>query len=150
MFTTRRTLGLTIALLALAAAPGDGASQDRVAVLEAPNAAVTLAEALEARAWALTQGRPRWKRAADLYRRAARLRGPGQFRAAEILHLAGSLYFYGDRAKTALRTHREAGEAFLALGDVPGAARAFLDGAWVAAEAGRTLEGRGLLERARL
>jgi hypothetical protein len=64
--------------------------------------------------------------------------------------LAGYLQFYRGRPKAAVASLTHAGEAFLALGDVERAAKAFIDGAWVAQSAGMQAEARDLRERGRL
>jgi len=66
------------------------------------------------------------------------------------LRLAGYLYFYRDRPQAAVVSLTEAGEAFLALGDVEGAAETFIDGAWVATEAGMSAAAKELADRAKL
>jgi hypothetical protein len=91
-----------------------------------------------------------WERAADLYLRAAALRGPGDLESAGNLRLAGYVEFYRGRPKAAVASLTQAGEAFLALGDVERAAQAFIDGAWVAAQAKMPIDARALGERGRL
>ena len=91
-----------------------------------------------------------WERAAGLYRLAAELRGSTDPRSGDDLRLAGYLQFYRGRTKAAVVSLTQAGEAFLALGDVERAAEAFIDGAWVANEADMPTEARDLSGRARL
>lgn len=91
-----------------------------------------------------------WERAAGLYRLAAELRGSTDPRSGDDLRLAGYLQFYRGRTKAAVVSLTQAGEAFLALGDVERAAEAFIDGAWVANEAGMPTEAHDLSGRARL
>ncbi|MGE0160239.1 MAG: hypothetical protein AB7T31_12585 [Gemmatimonadales bacterium] len=91
-----------------------------------------------------------WERAAGLYRRAAELRGSDDVKSADNLRMAGYLQFYRGRPKAAVLTLMQAGEAFLALGDVERAAEAFIDGAWVATRADMPVEARDLRERGRL
>jgi len=130
--------------------PSDLPAQERLAVLDPVDAPVARAAELEARARAWTRNRPRWGRAADLYRRAAELRSESDPEGAESLHSSGRLYFYAGRLEESVRTLRSSGEAFLALGDVVSAAGAFLDAAWVAVRAGQGVEARALARRARL
>jgi hypothetical protein len=90
------------------------------------------------------------ERAAGLYARAAELRGASDERSADNLKLAGYLQFYHGRREAAVASLTQAGEAFLALGDVEQAAEAFIDAAWVACEVRLPLEARALAERGRL
>jgi hypothetical protein len=91
-----------------------------------------------------------WERAAGIYRRAAELRGSADPKSADNLRLAGYLQYYRGRAKAAVVSLTQSGEAFLALGDVGRAAQAFIDAAWVADEANMPAEARVLSERGRL
>jgi len=91
-----------------------------------------------------------WERAAGLYISAAELRGSADPRSADNLRLAGYLQYYRGRTKSAVTSLTQAGEAFLALGDVERAAEAFIDAAWVADAADMQAEARELSERGRL
>jgi hypothetical protein len=91
-----------------------------------------------------------WERAAGLYISAAELRGSGDPKSADNLRVAGYLQYYRGRSKAAVASLTQAGEAFLALGDVERAAGAFIDGAWVAGEADMPAEAHDLGERGRL
>jgi len=117
----------------LLAVPTQTQAQDTFAALDI-EATPVAAEELEALAYDMVLRGRGWEGAAGLYRRAAELRGSGDARAAMDLRLAGYIYFYRGRIPAAVAALTESGEAFLALGDVEGAAEAFIDGAWVAAK----------------
>jgi hypothetical protein len=124
-------------------------AQDAFVSLDVP-ARPAAAEEMEQRASdALAAGRG-WQRAAGLYRRAAELRGWGDLKSADNLRLAGYLQFYDARTKAAVASLIEAGETFLALGDVESAAETFIDAAWVAQQAEMGREAKELSERAEL
>ena len=61
---------------------------------------------------------------------------------------AGRFHFYADHLGSAVSALQEAGEAAMALGDVDTAEQAFLDGAFVAVEAGDLTSAFALLDRA--
>jgi hypothetical protein len=124
-------------------------AQDAFASLDVPTRPAAAAE-MEQRADDLLVAGRGWEQAAGLYRRAAELRGPDDLQSADNLRLAGYLQFYRGRAKAAVASLTEAGEAFLALGDVEQAADAFIDGAWVANEVDMPVEAQELSERGRL
>lgn len=123
-------------------------TQNAFASLDVPERPMA-AEEMEQRASDLLSAGG-WMQAAGLYRRAAELRGPHDLESADNLRLAGYLQFYGGRPKQAVVSLTQAAEAFLALGDVERAAGAFIDAAWVAAEADMGMEARDLSERGRL
>jgi hypothetical protein len=129
--------------------PTQTQAQDAFAALDVstPPAA---AEEMEALAYDMILGGRGWDSAAGLYRRAAELRGPEDPRSAMDLQLAGYIHFYRSRGAAAVESLTESGEAFLALGDVQGAAEAFIDGAWVATHLGSPAEAMALAERAKL
>jgi hypothetical protein len=108
------------------------------------------AEEMEALAYDMILAGRGWDSAAGLYRRAAELRGAEDPRSAMDLRLAGYIDYYREHGQAALVSLTESGESFLALGDVQGAADAFIDGAWVAAQLGMSAEARALADRARL
>jgi hypothetical protein len=142
-----------IAFVAIAATliamPTQIQAQDTFAALDIePRPAA--AEEMEALAYDLVLGGRGWEDAAGMYRRAAELRGSSDARAAMDLRLAGYIYFYRGRAPAAIASLTQSGEAFLALGDVSGAAEAFIDGAWVAAKWDMPTEAAALGERALL
>jgi len=145
---TRRIVFVAIAAT-YALMPTDTQAQDAFAALDVsmPPAA---AEEMEALAYDMILGGRGWDSAAGLYRRAAELRGPEDPRSAMDLRLAGYIYFYRSRGAAALVSLTESGEAFLALGDVQGAAGTFIDGAWVATQLGMSAEAVALAERAKL
>jgi tellurite resistance protein len=108
------------------------------------------AEQIEQRASDMLTAGHGWQRAAGLYRRAAELRGSGDLKSADNLRIAGYLQFYDGRARAAVASLTEAGEAYLALGDVESAAETFIDAAWVAAQSEMGLEAKESSERAEL
>lgn len=122
-------------------------AQDAFASLDA-SMQPSAAEGMEQRAHDMILSGAAWGRAADLYLRAAELRGAADPQSADNLLLAGYIQFYSERPDAALLSLTEAGEAFLALGDVVHAAAAFIDGAWVAVQAGMSAEARDLGARA--
>jgi len=124
-------------------------AQDAFASLDVP-ARPAAAEEMEQRAYDLLTAGRGWKQAAELYVRAAELRGAGDPESADNLRLVGYVLFYRGRPTAALASLTQAGEAFLALGDVERAAASFIDAAWVAAEAGMPMQARDLSERGRL
>ena len=148
---TNSTFRLAFVAIAatLIAVPTQTQAQDAFVSLDVtprPDAA----ESMEALAYDMIRDGRGWMEAASLYRRAAELRGSSDAASATDLRLAGYLYFYRGRADAAVTTLTEAGEAFLALGDVQGAAGAFIDGAWVAAKSDMPEEASALSARARL
>ena len=154
MTHTNRRLVYSVAIVAtLAGAPAQAhsqiQSQDAFAALVIPARPVA-AEQLEQRAQDLLTAGRGWQQAAELYVRAAELRGGGDPKSADDLRLAGYLQFYRGRPKAALASLIQAGEAYLARGDVERAAGAFIDGAWVAAAADMPAEANELAERGRL
>jgi hypothetical protein len=108
------------------------------------------AEEMEGLAYDLVVAGRGLDEAAGLYRRAAALRGTGDPMGADNLRIAGYIEFYRNRPQLAVTTLTEAGEAFLALGDVERAAESFIDGAWVAMKADMPAAVLELSERARL
>jgi hypothetical protein len=124
-------------------------AQSRFASLDVPPRPAAATEMEEQAHDLLLAGRA-WERAAGLYIGAAELRGSADPRSADNLRLAGYLQYYRGRAKAAVVSLTQAGEAFLALGDVERAAGAFIDAAWVADEAAMPAEARELSERGRL
>ena len=112
-----------------------------------PDEERTPAARLESLARELAAGdRGLWARAAALYLRAAELRGAGDAGAAEDLVVAGHLFYYAAEHDAALFAFRHAANVYLALGDIAAAARTLRDGAWVAHQAGLTLQARELGE----
>lgn len=124
-------------------------AQDAFAALDVA-ARPAAAEEMEGLAYDLVVAGRGWDQAAGLYRRAAAMRGIGDPIGADNLRIAGYIEFYRNRPQTAVTTLTEAGEAFLALGDVERAAESFIDGAWVAMQAGMSEPAVDLSERARL
>ncbi len=108
------------------------------------------AEEMESLAYDLVVGGRGWDQAAGLYRRAAAMRGIGDPIRADNLRISGYIEFYRRRPHAAVTSLTEAGEAFLALGDVERAAESFIDGAWVAVQSGMSIPALELSERARL
>lgn len=92
------------------------------------------AEQLVIQARQLSENHQEYHAASKLYRKAAQLYGETP-EAADAWSRAGLLAFYSDdnRAPSDLR---QAGEIALAFGHVGFAAKAFLDGAWVAHQRG--------------
>jgi hypothetical protein len=154
MTHTHRRLVHSVAIVATLA----GAATQGPAQLTAQDAFVSLAVTAQPSAAARMEQQARellltghgWEQAADLYLRAAELRGAGDLESADNLRLAGYVEFYRGRPKAAVASLTQAGETFLALGDVERAAQAFIDGAWVAAQASMPIEARALHERGRL
>jgi hypothetical protein len=107
------------------------------------------AEEMEQRAHDLVLTGHGWEQAAGLYRRAAELRGTDDVKSADNMRLAGYIHYYRGRSQASVLALTHAGEAFLALGDVEGAAEALIDGAWVATQAGMSTPALALAERAR-
>jgi hypothetical protein len=132
--------------VALAATSTQVQAQDAFVSLEVPARPAAAAEMEQQADDLLVAGRG-WERAAGLYRRAAELRGTGDLKSADNLRLAGYLQYYRGRPKAAVVSLTQAGDAFLALGDVERAAAAFIDGAWVASEADMPIEARDLRQR---
>jgi hypothetical protein len=124
-------------------------AQDAFASLDVPARPAVAAEIEQQADDLLVTGRG-WERATGLYLRAAELRGRHDVKSADNLRLAGYLQFYRGRAKAAVSSLTQAGEAFLALGDVERAAQTFIDGAWVAAEADMRREAHELSDRGKL
>jgi hypothetical protein len=128
-------------------------AQTQFASLEVPTLPAAAADMEQRASDVLDGGRlggRGWERAAGLYIDAAELRGSADPRSADNLRLAGYLQYYRGRAKAAVVSLTQAGDAFLALGDVGRAAEAFIDAAWVADEANMPAEARELSERGRL
>ena len=88
-----------------------------------------------------------WGRAAVLYQEAAEL-SDGDPVAATRHRQAGVLAFYAGREGRAIQQLTRAAEASLAWGDVVGAARSYLDAAWVAHQEGDGERTLSLAERA--
>jgi len=109
----------------------------------------TVAEEMEQRARDLMLGGRGWEQAAGLYSRAAELRGTDDVKGADDIRLAGYIHYYRGRSQASVLVLTQAGEAFLALGDVEAAAAALIDGAWVATQAGMSTQALDLAERAR-
>jgi hypothetical protein len=142
MIGLKRAAPLAAALLLSALTAGSLLAQSRQAT-EGP-------EALEARAEAYLGDMEKWDDAAELYRRAAELRGPADLVSVANLKSAARLEFYQGSETRAQRDLEDAGEQALAMGDVVAAANAFVDAAWIAGTAGRGQEARTLAHRAQL
>ena len=106
--------------------------------------------ALEQEARGYLDDMNRWGRAADLFRQAAHLRAASDPVAISDLKTAARLEFYHGSERQARRDLEHAGQRALAIGDVVGAANAFVDAAWVAGNDGQDNEARALIERAQL
>ena len=124
-------------------------AQDAFVYLDVP-ARPAAAEEMEQRAQDLLTAGRGWEEAAGLYLRAAELRGAGDLQSADNLRLAGYVHFYRGRAKAAVVSLTQAGETFLALGDVERAAASFIDAAWVAAQADMAVQAHDLGDRGQL
>ena len=146
MSNTKKGLVALTAAAALMGAPSHLDGQESGQALANPTDASAMALELEVRAEDLSKG-TRWKAAAEMYRRAADLRGEGDIKSADNLRVAGYIHYYEGGFQTAVTTLRRAGEAYLALGDVERAAEAFIDGAWVAGRSGMLSEALTLRER---
>jgi hypothetical protein len=131
-----------------AAASSQVQAQTTFAALDVP-VRPAAAEEMEQRAHDLIVTGTGWDRAAVLYRRAAELRGTDDLKSADNMRLSGYLHFYRGSSQASVLALTEAGEAFLALGDVGAAADALIDGAWVATQAGMSPQALDLAERAR-
>ncbi len=142
-------IALVAIVTTLPAMPIRTQAQDTFAALDVSTSPAP-AEEMEALAYDMILSGRGWESAAGLYRRAAELRGTGDPRSALDLRLAGYIYYYRSRGAAAVVSLTESGEAFLSLGDVQGAAEAFIDGAWVAAQLGMSAEAMVLAERAKL
>lgn len=149
MTTTTSRIAFVAIAATLIAMPTQTQAQDAFAALDIEPTPVA-AEELEAMAYDMILVQRNWDEAAGLYRRAAELRGSSDARAAMDLRLAGYIYFYSGRIPAAMSSQTQSGEAFLALGDVAGAAEAFIDGAWVAAKSDMPAEAAALGARAHL
>lgn len=148
--TNSTTRILILAIVAtLAGASNQVQAQDAFASLDVP-AQPAAVEELEQRAYDLLTAGRGWEQAAGLFLRAAELRGAHDLQSADNIRLAGYLQYYAGHAKAAVASLTQAGDAFLALGDVEHAAATFIDAAWVAAQASMLLEARALGERGRL
>ena len=145
--TKTRIASLAI-IATFAAASHQDQAQDAFVALDVSVRPVA-AEEMEQRAKDIIMGGRGWDRAAGLYRRAAELRGTDDIRSADNLRLAGYIQYYRGRPLAAVLALTQAGEAFLALGDVEGAAEALIDGAWVATQSGMSPQALDLAERAR-
>lgn len=140
-------LVLLAASAAMAGLPGDGVAQPATRVKSAPEVDASPGQRLESRARKMAdRGRGGWAQAADLYARAARTRGAGDWGAADDLVMAGHLYFHAAEHASSVVAFRAAGQLYLASGRLEAAARAFRDGAWVAGQAGSTLDAQELRE----
>jgi hypothetical protein len=141
-----------VALLAIAALLAGTSTQvqaqTQFASLDVPSRPAAAMEK-EEQAHSLLLGGRGLERAVGLYIDAAELRGSGDPQSADNLRLAGYLQYYSGRAKAAVVSLTQSGEAFLALGDVGRAAEAFIDAAWVADEANMPAEARELSGRGR-
>ncbi|MEQ1856353.1 MAG: hypothetical protein ABL963_07780 [Longimicrobiales bacterium] len=149
MTTTTNRLAFVAIAATFSVMPLQTQAQDAFAALDVsmPPAA---AEEMESLAYDMILAGRGWEQAAGLYLRAAAMRGAADPRSATDVRLAGYIYFYKGRPQAAVTSLTGAGEAYLALGDVEGAAETFIDAAWVAAKVGMTAEARGLADRARL
>ena len=138
----RRMLVGALALLALA--PGALLAQARVdtdAALRSEKA-----ELLSEQGWLLANQDRNFEMAASYTLEAALLRDNSPAKVHDLLN-AGRYHFYSHQPLKAVSALTAAGEVALALGDIAAARKAFLDGAWVAAEAGDVHTARELLVR---
>jgi hypothetical protein len=124
-------------------------SPDAFASLDMPTRPAAAAEMEQLADDLLRDGRG-WERAAGLYRGAAELRGQADIKSAANLRLAGYVQFYDARHEASIISLTQAGEIFLAFGDVEAAAQSFIDAAWVAAQTGMAPEAVELSGRAGL
>ena len=94
------------------------------------------AEVLEGQAAVLLEEASGWQEAASLLRQAAALRPAADGQAAENLILAGKLAYFSGDALAAIVDLEGAGTRGVISDDPAMAARAYLDAAWVADQAG--------------
>jgi tetratricopeptide (TPR) repeat protein len=140
---TRRSaslIGATIFMLVLALPAAAGAhpvhgSQDP--------------DSLHAAAIELQAGREGFLQAANLHQAEARLRPAADPSAVDCLITAGQLFHALNMRQEAQRALEQAADRALGMGDVERAARAYLDAAVVAQQAGRRSDGQRLASRAR-
>lgn len=132
MKTTLRTT----ALLAVTALTLGGTAQaaDGLQRSGPDDADVERARALVVKARQASENLQAWDAAHELYRKAAELFGNTP-EAADAWARAGLFAFYGEDNR-ASRDFRKAGEIAMEHGRVAFAAKAFLDGAWVANRSG--------------
>ena len=138
MTTTWRTS--TLAALAALALTAGTASAQASAPADADRSAEAAALLQDAREAA--QDRSEWGKASVLYRKVADLRSDDP-EAAEHYRKAGTFAYYAGREGRAVENLTRAAETALSWGDVAGAARSYLDAAWVAYKDGdgaRTLD----------
>lgn len=89
---------------------------------------------LETKAQAWLNVPSQWSRMARLLEQAAQIRAADDPRAVDDLVLAAAAHWWTGNGRDALGTYVAAGERALSLGDVVGAAHAFLAGAVIANE----------------
>lgn len=94
------------------------------------------AEALEARAEAMSLEEGRYARAAGLFRRAASFRDDADPQKVENLMNAARFSHYAGRNARALEDAQQAARLAQRQGDVVRAGHAYLDAAWLAAKSG--------------
>ena len=104
------------------------------------------AQILSEQGWLLANQDRNFELAASYALEAALLRDDGPEKVHDLLN-AGRYHFYSHQPLKAVSALKAAGEVALALGDLATARRAFLDGAWAAAEAGDMGTARDLLVR---
>lgn len=105
------------------------------------------AQQLEREAYQLLNDIRHNRRASNLFRKAADVRG-SDLASVEDLMMAGRLSFYDGREGQAIQDLTRAGETALEWGDVVAAATAFLDAAWVAHHDDRGTTAHNLVVRA--
>jgi hypothetical protein len=148
MSHTKSRLAFLAIIATSAAASHQIQAQDAFVALDVSVRPVD-AEAMEQRAHDVILTGHGWEEAVGLYSRAAELRGTDDVKSAGNMRLAGYIHYYRGRPQSSVLELTQAGEAFLALGDVEGAAESLIDGAWVAMQAGMSAQALDLAERAR-
>jgi hypothetical protein len=146
MTSSKRRIALIAVIAVSAVASTQAQAQDAFVSIDVPSRPEA-ADHLEREAIELLSYGRGWRGAAALYMRAAELRGMDDLKSADNLRIAGYLQYYAGRHRAAVASLTEAGEAFLTLGDVERAAETFIDGAWVATQAGLPAAANVLSER---
>jgi dTDP-4-amino-4,6-dideoxygalactose transaminase len=132
-----RTLVIVAAVAAVAVPMG----------LQAQENNAPTASQLEARAQALYTSPDQYTVAAQLFKRAAGLRAPGDPQGVESLAMAARLLTYSKQYERARSTMEAAAERALADGDVVSAAHCFADAAYIAGNYAHTNRAADLVER---
>ena len=146
----RRTLSVAGGLLAFAAAPAAASAQQALAPVNVTVAPSARAESLVAKAQALPTTVDQFSKSARLYELAAASRAPGDAQAAAELRRAAFFRYYAGESRASVSLMERAAEHAAALGDVVGAANAYIDAALMAVDARLADRAKDLGRRAEL